>query len=481
MNDDSTMRLVRWLRDWVAAAPAGARLPSSRRLAAEHGVGPVTVQRATRMLVDAGVIETRSGVGAFVRSRSTPRPADVGWQTAALGSRPPGPSALPGPLRPTAADVLALHSGYPATDLLPGRLVQAALGRAARTASAIRVSEPAGLIELRAWFAGELAAATPAGSPGGSPAGSPGGIAPPTARNVLITPGTQSGLSGVFRALVGPGRPLLVESPTYWGALTAAAHVGVRVVPVAGGPDGPDPDAVERAFVETGARAFYAQPSFANPTGTRWSAETGDAVLDVVRRRGAFLVEDDWAHDFGIDADPRPLAASDDTGHVVYLRSLTKSVSPAIRVGAVVARGPAFERLLTDSAAEAMYVSAVLQSAALDVVRQPAWTTHRRNLRRALRERRDLLCASLSRHTPAATVERVPVGGLHLWIRFPDGVAMDRLVRDCAADGVQLAAGDEWFPAEPTGGYARASFAGPDPDRFDEAAQVLQRAVDRQL
>lgn len=468
MNDDSTARLVRWLREWVAAAPAGAQLPSSRSLVAEHEVSPLTVQRATRALVDAGLVETRSGVGAFVRPRRVRRSPDLGWQTGALGPRPPGPVSLPGPLRPTASDVLALHSGYPTADLLPGRLVQAALGRAARSPSATRVSEPAGLLALRDWFAGELAA------------GTPGHVHPAVGRNVLITPGSQSGLTGVFRALVGPSRPLLVESPTYWGALTAAAHVGAHVVPVPSGPDGPDPEAVDRALLETGARAFYVQPCFANPTGTRWSVETGDAVLDVVRRRSAFLIEDDWAHDFGIDADPRPLAAQDDTGHVVYLRSLTKSVSPAIRVGAVVARGPAFDRLLADHAAEAMYVSEVLQAAALDVVRQPAWTTHRRNLRRILRERRDLLSDSLSRHTPAATVDRAPVGGLHLWVRLPDAVAVDRLVRDCAADGVQIAAGDEWFPAEPTGSYVRASFAGPDPDRFDHAAQVLQRAVDRQ-
>lgn len=469
MNDDSTGRLVRELRAWVAAAPAGARLPSSRALTVEHGVSPVTVQRATRVLVDAGLVETRPGVGAFVRARPLHRPADLGWQTAALGPRPPGPTDLPGPLRPTASDVLALHSGYPTADLLPVRLVHAAFARAARSASTTRVAEPAGLADLRAWFAAEIAAATP------------GGIAPPVARNVLVTPGSQAGLSGVFRTLVGPGRPLLVESPTYWGALTAAAHVGARLVPIPSGPNGPDPDAVDRALAETGARAFYAQPSFANPTGTRWSPDVGDAVLDVVRRRSAFLVEDDWAHDFGIDADPRPLAAHDDTGHVVHLRSLTKSVSPAIRVGAVIARGPAFDRLLADHAAEAMYVSEVVQAAALDVVRQPAWTTHRRTLRRTLRERRDLLLGSLSRHTPAATVERVPVGGLHLWLRFPDGVAVDRLVRDCAADGVQVAAGREWFPAEPTGSYVRVSFAGPDPDRFDEAARVLQRAVDRQV
>jgi DNA-binding transcriptional MocR family regulator len=194
-----------------------------------------------------------------------------------------------------------------------------------------------------------------------------------------------------------------VESPTYWGAITAAAQAGARVVPVPSGAAGPDADELARPFEETGARVLYAQPTYANPTGAQWSPATSRAVLDVVRRHGAFLVEDDWAHDLGIDSSPHPLAAQDDTGHVVYLRSLTKSVSPAVRVGAVVARGPARERILADRGAESTYVSGVLQQAALDVVTQPGWSTHLKVVRRALRERRDLLLAGLREHAPWST------------------------------------------------------------------------------
>ena len=144
---------------------------------------------------------------------------------------------------------------------------------------------------------------------------------------MIVLPGSQGGLSSVFRALVGSGQPLLVESPTYWGALQAAAQSGVRVVPVPSGPEGPDPEDLARAFDETGARLFYAQPNYANPTGAQWPARLREQVLDVVREHGAFLVEDDWAHDFGITTDSAPVASLDDSGHVVYLRSLTKSVS----------------------------------------------------------------------------------------------------------------------------------------------------------
>jgi DNA-binding transcriptional MocR family regulator len=140
-------------------------------------------------------------------------------------------------------------------------------------------------------------------------------------------------------------------------------------------------------------------------------------------------VEDDWAHDFGIDTDSRPMAAQDASAHVVYIRSLTKSVSPTIRIGAIVARGPVLERLLADRAAESLYVSGLLQQAALEVVTDPGWRAHLRRLRPQLRERRDHLVAALRERAPALQIDSVPRGGLHLWARLPDGTDVDRLIR----------------------------------------------------
>ncbi|SFT90891.1 transcriptional regulator, GntR family [Arthrobacter sp. ov118] len=434
---------------------------------AEHQASPVTVQKVLRALTAQGLIESRPGVGTFVRAVRTARPADYGWQTAALGS----PQA---PLRPVSTamrsapnDVIAFHSGYPDRELLPERLVRAALARAARSDAALSPPPAAGLPELQSWFAHELRASTPVG------------VTPPATSDVIVLPGSQSGLSSVFRALVGSGQPLLVESPTYWGAILAAAQAGVRVVPVPSGPEGPDPEELARAFDETGARLFYAQPNYANPTGAQWSANVGAQVLDVVRRHGAFLVEDDWAHDFGITTDATPLAVHDDSGHVVYLRSLTKSVSPGIRVAAMIARGPARDRILAARGAESMYVSGVLQAAAFDVVTQPGWQTHLRGLRHQLQARRDLLVSSLREYAPLAHVEHVPRGGLNLWARLPDGTDVGQLVRDCEAEGVIVAAGDEWFPAEPAGPYIRLNYAGPNPGAFQEGARILGRVLER--
>jgi DNA-binding transcriptional MocR family regulator len=244
-----------------------------------------------QQLVRLGLVESRPGAGTFVRPASAAPAVDYGWQTAALGAAPGTLSGLSSTQRTVSADAIGLHSGYPAIELLPQRLVRQALVRAARSDAALVRSPAAGNPDLQAWFARELTAVAPAGA------------APASARDALIISGSQSGLSSIFRAVVGQGRPLLVESPTYWGALLAAAQAGVVLVPIPSGPHGPDPDDVERAFAQTGARAFYAQPNFANPTGAQWPASAARAVLESVRRHGAYLIEDDWAHDLGIDAD----------------------------------------------------------------------------------------------------------------------------------------------------------------------------------
>ncbi|MBT0770245.1 PLP-dependent aminotransferase family protein [Kineosporia sp. J2-2] len=464
MNDGSSARITADLRAWVESASPGARLPSNRELCARHGAGPVTVQKAVRALTELGLIESRPGVGTFVRPATSARPIDHSWQTSTLGAAPIR-TALASSQRPITPGAIALHAGYPDRELLPERLVRSAVTRASRSEAAVRRAPVHGEPELQAWFAGELARTTAAG------------VQPPRARDVLILSGSQSGLSSVFRAVVGPGRPLLIESPTYWGAILAAAQAGVRLVPLATGPQGPSPEAVGQALRETGARAFYAQPTYANPTGAQWPSEVSQGILDVLRGHHAFLIEDDWAHDLAIDSDPTPVAGHDDSGHVIYLRSPTKSVSPALRVAAVIARGPALERISADRATETMYVSSLLQAAALDVVTQPAWRSHLRRLRQHLRARRDLLAESLREHLPGSHLELLPRGGLNLWLRLPDGADPHALSRATEARGVVIAPGTEWFPAEPSGPYVRLNYSGPDPGRFPEAARILATSL----
>ena len=463
-NGSSSDVIAHELRAEIAGLRAGARLPSTRTLTARFAASPVTVQQAVRMLVREGLVESRPGAGTFVRHTPPVVPADYGWQTAALGAIRSEGVFIGSTMQTPTVDAIALHSGYPTDELLPVRAVQSALARAARSRSAVDRPPAAGLPELRTWFAQEAASAD---------------VAAPTASDVLVMPGGQSALSSIFRSLARPGDTVLMESPGYWGAIAAARQAGLVVEPVprspgeASGSDAVDPVVLAEAFERTRARLFYAMPHFANPTGASWSGERASALLDVVRQNDAFLIEDDWAHDFAIDGPVRPLIGQDASGHVVYVRSLTKSVSPSVRIAAVIARGPAHARIQTDRVIDGLYVSGVLQTAAVEVVTAPGWQPHLRRMREQLARRRDSLAALVEDLLPPGTLTSIPRGGLNLWLRLPVGVDSAGFVERCARDGVLISPGAEWFPAEPTGEFVRLNYSGPAPGRFEEAVRVM--------
>ena len=467
MAEDSTSRtgIEARLRELVATRPAGDRLPSTRALVSDHAASPVTVQRAVQKLVAEGLIETRPGAGNYVARPRLIKQADFGWQTTALGEARTDADAIGTTMAPVTPDSIAMHSGYPVDELLPTRLVRSAVQRAARSTTALQRPPIAGDRELRAMIARDVA---PVGDARGHAA---------FVDDVIITPGGQSALSSVFRALAVPGDAIVMESPTYWGAIAAARQAGLRVIPVARGAAAPLASDLDDAFASSGARLFYAQPHFANPTGTLWTADERRQILDVIRARGVYLVEDDWARDFAIDTDVSALVAEDTDGHVIYIRSLTKSLGPAVRVGAVIARGPALARIQVDRTVDDLYVSPILQSAALDVLCDPGWKTHLRRLRGDLRARRDELARQVVAQWGSEALPLVPRGGLNLWVRLGDRVDVKELAARSAQAGVIFAPGHDWFPAEPTGSFIRLNYSGARIEQFETAVTTIGELV----
>ncbi|MEU1847057.1 PLP-dependent aminotransferase family protein [Micromonospora sediminicola] len=457
MNDGSAIdRVVQHLRGLVTASAPGAQLPSVRELTAHHRVSPVTVAEATRRLVADGLVETRSGRGSFVAARRADPPrTDLSWQTVALGSRPAGEEEMQALLALPPAGTLALTGGYLDPDLQPAAALGAALARAARQPAAWQRGPVEGRADLRAWFARAAG----------------GGL---RAEDMVICPGGQAALSSTLRALSTPGDTLLVESPTYLGALAAARAAGLRVVPVPADSDGVRPDQLAAAFARTGARLFYCQPLHANPHGATLAPARRAAVAEAVRDAGAFVVEDDYARDLTIDGEaPPPLAADDPDGHVVYLRSLTKPVAPGLRIAALGARGPAGARLRAARLLDDLFVAGPLQQAALEFLTAPAWDRHRRALRTELRARREALLAALDRHLPSLTPRDVPRGGLHLWVRLPDGTDDVAVTTAAAAAGVTVFPGRPWYAAEPPAPHLRLTYAAAPPALMDEAVRRL--------
>jgi DNA-binding transcriptional MocR family regulator len=409
--------------------------------------------------VAQGLVETRSGKGTFVAAPPrTRRAPDLSWQTVALGPRPPGEAEMQALLALPPAGAIPLSSGYLDADLQPAAALAAALTRAGRQPGSWQRGPAEGREDLRAWFAREAGTGL-------------------RADDMVICPGGQAALSTALRALSAPGDTLLVESPTYLGALATARAAGLRVVPVPADTDGVRPDQLAAAFTRTGARLFYCQPLYANPTGATLADHRRAELAAAVRAAGAFLIEDDYARDLTIDGDaPPPLAADDPDGHVIYLRSLTKSAAPGLRVAAIGARGPAGNRLRSARLLDDFFVAGPLQQATLEFVTAPAWARHRRALRAALRARRDALLTALERHLPELAKQQAPRGGLHLWTRLPDGTDDVALAAAAAAEGVVVFPGRPWYAAEPAAPHLRLTYAAAPPDLMDEAVRRLARA-----
>jgi DNA-binding transcriptional MocR family regulator len=469
-KSSSTAGLAGIIRADLHRYSHGEKLPSNRELMRQHRVSPVTVSGAIAALVAEGLVESRPGSGVF---RAEPRPApaatgDLSWQEVALsadpGARSVGAAGVLAMLTAPPAEVIDLNSGYLHPSLQPERALSAALARAGRRPDAWAKPPSEGLADLRAWFAKDI--------------GGDGGTL--SASDILITAGGQSALTTALRALAVPGAPVLVESPTYPGILAVARAAGLRPIPVPVDDEGIRTDLLAEAFRSTAARLMVCQPLFQNPTGAVLSPARRREVLRTARAAGAFVVEDDFARGLAhpdAPALPPPLAADDPDGTVVHIHSLTKPASPSLRVAALSARGPAWERLRATQVVDAFFVARPLQEAALELVASPAWRSHLRHLSVALHDRRQAVAAELLRLEPDLMPGRLPRGGYHLWLRLPDGTDETALVAAAHRAGVAVSPGRSYFPAESPAPHLRISYVGaPGTTHLTEAVRRLHRA-----
>ena len=172
---------------------------------------------------------------------------------------------------------------------------------------------------------------------------------------------------------------MLLESPTYIGAIAVARAARLRTVPVPTDEQGVQPDQLAAAFAATGARLFYCQPTFHNPTGTVLASHRRGQVLAAAREAGAFVIEDDFARWLSHERPaPPPLLADDTDGRVVHIASLTKATSPNLRVGALIARGPV--------PSDCVRCDSSMTSSFHGYFRRPhsSWSAHRRGGRTCL-------------------------------------------------------------------------------------------------
>lgn len=444
MGDTSIKSLTVALRSRAEGMAPGARFPSTREIAGSYRVSPVTVSRALAVLSAEGSIKTLPGSGTFVADRpalGATKPIDVSWQTVALGDRAIDARALQTYLDVNPRGALSLAGGYLHPSLMPIRALSIAGQRAVRRAETWEPPDPRGIAGLREWFASHHGSGFDAG-------------------DVIICNGGQSAISASFRALVPAGGTLIVEAPTYPGALAIARAAGISVVPVPLDDDGIIPELLSEAFETTGSRAVYLQPTHQNPTGTVMPAARRREVLEIADRAGAFVIEDDWARWLAYErTNPPTLISMDRRGRVVYVSSLTKPASPSLRLGAIVARGPVADRLRSIRMVDDLFVNRLTQETALDLVGSPGWARHVTAVGRSLHERRKVMVDALADLTPTLTVPRLPRGGMHLWVSLPDAVDDLAVAESAREHGVLVGMGRSFFATEPPSSHLRLSFA----------------------
>jgi GntR family transcriptional regulator/MocR family aminotransferase len=415
-------QIVAFFRDAVlrGALKPGARLPSSRQLAADLGVARITAVEAFDRLTAEGYFVTRRGVGLFVADTVTDAYLS-GLPTRASRARKAAPAAT-APSRafetPT-ADALPLATGVPALEEFPWRdwaRISARVFRD-RPAAALAYGDPQGLLELRSAIADYLGAAR-------------GIVCDPD--QIVVVSGSQQGIDLTARVVASPGDTAWFEDPGYGAARAALTAARLKVALVPADRDGID---VARGIADAPtARLAVVTPSYHYPLGGTLSLPRRRALLAWAHATGAWILEDDYYGEYRFAGRPQlPLYALDRHARVLYLGTFSKMLAPGLRIGFVVAPRPLVQPLTELKMATDRYTPGLMQLVLARFISEGRLAAHVRRMRTLYRERRAALLDALATHArDVLDVGEPPDAGLHVAVRLTvpvDDVAVSRTLR----------------------------------------------------
>jgi DNA-binding transcriptional MocR family regulator len=459
----------------------GSRLPSIRSLAQRLGVSLITIVQAYDALASEGLVHSAVGRGTFVGAPFRPPhsgngktgeartlAADVEWQTAVpVYLRAPRIAAMQALLRPALrGDIVSLAGGTPDPTLFPLRT----LGRLWRRVMAVedprflQYGTPQGDHGLRTWIAGHC------GSLGISA----------RVDDVLITSGSQQAIDLVARTFVGPGDYVLMESPTFPTALDIFEGRNAKLVGVPVDPEGMRVDIAEVLVERYRPRLVYTVPTAQNPTGVTMSEERRQRLSALARRHNLIILEDDTCSEFTYDADAPPAVKAFDTGsHVVFIKSFSKTVIPGLRVGCIVARGAALDRLIESKSVVDRFTSPLIQRTLWRYLSNRQYLRDLDTARETYRRRRDTVLRALEASMPPGVTWTHPAAGFNLWVNLPDGVAASEAFEEGLKEGVACGLGDLFLPHTPPPSGLRVSFADKPEVTISEGVRRLAHALER--
>lgn len=299
--------------------------------------------------------------------------------------------------------------------------------------------------------------------------------------DVVVTTGSQQALDLVTRVFIDPGDVVVAEAPSYVGALGVFRAYQADVVHVAIDEHGLIPAALEEslaALAAAGRRAkfLYTVPNFHNPAGVSLALERRPQVLEIARRYGVLVLEDNPYGLLGFDREPWPAMRSIDEDGVIYLGSFSKTFAPGYRIGWAVAPHAVREKLVLASESAILCPSNASQIAISSYLSTCDWRSQVKSYRELYRERRDAMIGALQDYLPEASWN-VPDGGFYTWVRLPDGLdARDMLPRAVTAR-VAYVPGTAFYYDSSGTDHMRLSFCYPTPERIREGVRRLAGVV----
>lgn len=299
--------------------------------------------------------------------------------------------------------------------------------------------------------------------------------------DVVVTTGSQQALDLVTRIFIDPGDVIVAEAPSYVGALGVFRSYEAEVVHVRMDEHGLVPEELETtlaALARDGRRVklLYTIPTFHNPGGVTLSVERRPRILEIARRYGVLLVEDNPYGLLGFGSDPVPAIRSLDEDGVLYLGSFSKTFAPGFRVGWVVAPHAVREKLVLASESAILCPSNASQMAISAYLSTSDWKGQIKSFQEMYRDRRDAMISSLAEHLPDASWT-VPDGGFYTWVKLPPGLDAKSMLPRAVTGRVAYVPGTAFF-ADGTGAdHMRLSYCFPTPARIREGVRRLASVI----
>jgi DNA-binding transcriptional MocR family regulator len=304
--------------------------------------------------------------------------------------------------------------------------------------------------------------------------------------DIVVTTGSQMALDLVTRVFCDPGDVVLVEAPSYVGALGVFASYQCDVVHVPMDGEGLVPAALEASIAAVQAsgrrvKMIYTIPSFHNPAGVTQGAQRRSENLQVAQRAGVLVLEDDPYGLLGFEGEaPRAMRADDETG-VIYLGSFSKTIASGLRVGWAVAPHGVREKLVLAAESAVLCPSNFSQLTVSEYLATQPWREQIKIFQELYRERRDALLESMESLLPPGTAWTTPSGGFYSWVTLPNGLDSKAMLPRALAALVAYVPGTGFYVDGSGRHNLRLSYCYPEPDRIREGVRRLATVVRAEL